>query len=123
MPTKTKPTPAPAVEGAKPTEKEKRQSRGQLLEGWLDRLRSTDIDILEGAVLISERHAGCTTPVEDFLVNVIRDYVWLDDDGRGLTPERIEHELEQLKENYESTVREAHFVASRHPLPEASDAQ
>jgi hypothetical protein len=43
--------------------------------------------------------------------------------GRGLTLKEVEHELEQLRENFEEALSEAHFIASRYPLPkDAADA-
>jgi len=71
--------------------------------------------------LILDRDKGCTTPVEDFLVNLIHVYEYRNDDGEGLTLEDIQREMEEhlLDGNALSgAIRDAHFMARRYPLPE-----
>ena len=89
----------------------------------LDSISETDLETLATFKLIMDRDRGCTTPVETFLVSLVRDYGMYDNDGEGLTLENIEFEMKQhlLDDGALSrAIEEAHFLASRYPLPKSN---
>ena len=80
-----------------------------------------DFETLKTFKLILDRDGGSNTPVEHFLVSLIHLYGYHDADGEGLTLEDIQWEMQQdLLDNdaLTQTIKDAHFMASRYPLPE-----
>lgn len=85
-----------------------------LAERLTDELDSNRIETLETMKLIIDRDKGCSTPVEAFITSLIMMYAHYDDDGQGLTPKDIEIRIKEFRDDYETGVRDAHFIASRH---------
>jgi hypothetical protein len=134
----TKQKPAAATEAQpiqpeppKPTAKELREAETQCqfkaLEGFArmfhEEISLHDFQTLKTFKLIMDRNAGCNTPVENFLVDLIHLYEIRDANGEGLTLEDIQSEMQQdLIDNdaLSGAIKDAHFIASRYPLPEPS---
>jgi hypothetical protein len=97
---------------------ERRKERAKLLQEFATIFDSIDDHTLlciEAVLLIQRRDRGCNTPVEEFIDSLLLTYMLRDDDGVGMTLEDVEHYVEQLRDNYESAVRDAFFVADRYP--------
>ena len=73
--------------------------------------------------LILDRNRGSRTPIESFLVGLVYLYQSSDDNGKGLTLKDIEWEMRQElldSDALTQTIKDAHFMASRYPLPEST---
>ncbi len=64
---------------------------------------------------ILKRNAGCNTPAEEFICGLMLHYQHQDAKGIGLTPDDVEWELSTFRENFDSAVEDAQFIASRYP--------
>src|SRR5580698_6921549 len=76
-----------------------------------------NLEEFEAFNLILRRNRGAATPVEEFIANLVRTYIFHDDYGEGLTFEAIAEDLEEVRTNLSAAVTEAHFVADRYPRP------
>ncbi len=130
----TKPKPAaaeaPKPEPPKPTVKELRDAECTQQLETLRRLASefgdmsrTDFENMKTFWLILSRNKGCTTPIEEFIAGLVETYDWADQEGKGMTLEQVEHEMDELRGNHlADEIEQAHFMASRYPLPKAETA-
>jgi hypothetical protein len=81
---------------------------------FLARLDSHSIYLLQAFVKIMDNDRGCTTPVEEFISDLVWHWAKEDEDGQGLTLEQIESEVETLRKGQLSEeIRNAHWMASR----------
>ncbi len=87
-------------------------------------ISSTDLDSLLTFKRILDRNRGCNTPVEEFISHLVWHYGACEDDGKGLTVEQIEADLEGLRDaNLPEEIEHAHWMAARYPLPEAKEPE
>jgi hypothetical protein len=103
------------------TPTERRKERAKVLQEFAILFESIDHHTLlriEAVMLIQRRDRGCNTPIEEFIDSLLLTYMLRDDDGVGMTLEDVEFEMEQLRDNYESAVKDAFFVADRYPRPQ-----
>jgi len=131
--TKTKqPTAAaevPQPEPRKPTPMELRHKEAQrqldVLQEFIGEFADMSLvkfDTLKTFKLILDRAHGCTTPIEEFIINLVWRYEWAEADGRGLTLNDITSEVNDLsRADLDEEVRRAHLTASRYPLPKPAD--
>jgi hypothetical protein len=119
------------AEPSKPTPKELRRAETKRQFQALNHLAKTfwedmglyNFQALTTFKLILDRNRGSNTPVENFLVTLIHVYESRDDDGKGLTLQDIQWQMEQDLTDHEAlsgAIRDAHFMASCYPLPESS---
>jgi hypothetical protein len=129
----------PAARGAEPIEPEPPQPTARELRmaevartlkafeetaAFLARLDSHQIYLLQAFLKIMDNDRGCTTPIEEFISDLVWHWAKEDEDGQGLTLERIESEVETLRKGHLSEeIRNAHWMASRYPLPEPEQAE
>ena len=119
--------PQPTAEELRKAETEREfQTLNHLAKTFWEEMSLHHFQALKTFKLILDRDAGSTTPVEDFLTSLIHLYQLRDDEGKGLTLKDIEWRMHQdlLDEDaLPRAIREAHFVASRYPLPAPDVAQ
>jgi hypothetical protein len=90
---------------------------------FLARFDPLSLYLLQAFVKIMDNRRGCTTSVEDFISDLVWRWPKEDEDGQGLTLEQIESEVETLKKgNLSEEIKDAHWMASRYPLPEPEKA-
>ena len=96
----------------------------QMFAREINQLDSIKLMRVKAFCLIMSRSRGCTTPIEEFIEQLVQRYAWSNDEGRGLTIEEVEEELEDLRgADLADEIRQAHFMASRYPLPEPEKAE
>jgi hypothetical protein len=78
----------------------------QLMELRDDQRRS-----LSMFATVLRNHSGCTTPAETFLINLTRQHVT----AEPLTPDDIDHEVQQFRDDFETAVRDARLFAHQYP--------
>ncbi len=61
------------------------------------------------AILIDE--GGCITPAESFVLDLLGTYHF----HHGLTPDDVEQNLEEFRENFTDAVKVARYMAERYP--------
>jgi hypothetical protein len=134
--TKTKPAARSAEpiqpEPPQPTAGELRRAETkrqfQALHDFAEIIRDVDecdFGSLKTFKLIMDRNRGCNTPIEEFITNLVMMYGLRDDDGKGLTLEDIQFDMRQFIIDdgaMERAIRDAHYMASRYPLPEPEKA-
>lgn len=129
----TKPKPQPAAAPAEPkpeppqlnprlTRIEEAQQQLEVLQKFareINQMDSINFMLVKTFCLILSRSRGCTTPIEQFIEHLVWSYARSNDKGRGLTIEEVEQEVKDLRgSDLADEIRQAHFMASRYPLPE-----
>lgn len=117
----------PEPQKPNPTELREGETKRQFeaLEGFArmfnEEMSLHDFQTLKTFKLILDRNRGSSTPIESFLLGLVYLYQSSDDNGKGLTLEDIQWEMRQElldSDALTQTIKDAHFMASRYPLPE-----
>jgi hypothetical protein len=89
----------------------------------LDDISVSDLENLSTLQLIMSTQCDCTTPAENLIVSLIRNYAWMEDVHRGLTVQDVESELDEMRVNLRDAIRDAYHIADRYPRSENSELE
>ena len=94
----------------------------QRVREFLD-LDEGDLEMIELVKKLKPRtFCGVDDPMAKFIIDLLHHYIWAEDNGKGMTVEDVESELEDLRQNMAEAISEAYFIGDRYPRPEGSGA-